>query len=241
MSGPGPSKYKVQQASLKFANFEPQKKYQHMASLTAMFDPENESAPGHYGSSQTALLLLDFHSAFIEKAGGRRAAMALQVAAKMRIWAKSRGIHIIHCLIDFNATPHATCKDAQRLLSGAETMRLGGAGEPSELLTGAEDDATFTRKLGYVSARKSPGLDDFLRKNGIRSLILAGLSTSGCVMRTALAATDAEYVVTAISDACADRDEDLHDVVLGKILKNRGYVVTAVEFQEGFVEATIGR
>jgi nicotinamidase-related amidase len=66
-------------------------------------------------------------------------------------------------------------------------------GEPQELMEGGDDmDVTFKRRPGYVSALKSPGLEDFLREKGIQSLFLAGLSTSGCVLRTALAAGDAD-------------------------------------------------
>jgi nicotinamidase-related amidase len=56
-------------------------------------------------------------------------------------------------------------------------------------------------------------------------------------MRTAVTAGDAEYVVTVLSDGCADRDQAVHDIVVGKLLNNRGYVVTAAEFQKGFEES----
>ena len=55
-------------------------------------------------------------------------------------------------------------------------------------------------------------------------------------MRTAIVASDAQYVVSVISDGCADSVEGLHDIVVGKLL-NRGYVATAAEFQEGFAKA----
>ena len=175
-----------------------------MTTLAAMFDPADASTPGHYGPSQTALLLLDFHSMFVNQLGGLKASAALQVAAKMRTWAKSQGIQVIHGLVDVNATPFPSCKGAERLGGLLASMKSSGGEEPAELLEGGGDDVTFTRRPGYVSALKSPGLDDFLRQKGIKSLVLAGLSTSGCVMRTAVTASDAEYVVSVISDACAD-------------------------------------
>jgi nicotinamidase-related amidase len=57
----------------------------------------------------------------------------------------------------------------------------------------------------------------------------------------AITACDEEYVVTVISDGCADPVEGVHDFMLGKILNNSGYVNTAVEFQEGFAKATDGK
>jgi nicotinamidase-related amidase len=165
---------------------------------------------------------------------------ALKVAAEMKAWAKSKGIKVIHALIDINTTPFETCKDAARLSAIVTAMGQDGGTECPELLEDAADEVTFTRRPGYVSALKSPGLEDFLQKNGIKSLLLAGFSTSGCVTRTALRACDEEYVVSTIADACADPDEELHRIMLEKVLNNRGYVATASEIQKGFEEASGG-
>ncbi|KAF2815459.1 Isochorismatase hydrolase [Mytilinidion resinicola] len=212
-----------------------------MTTLTATFNPADKSTPGHYGASQTALLLLDFHSLFVQKAAGPAGAAALETAAHMRTWAKSQGIQVIHCLVDVNAKPFPTCKDPERLAAFAAAMKSGGAEEPAELLGGGGDEATFLRVPGHVSALKSPGLSDYLEKKGLKSLILMGLSTSGCVMRTAVMAGDAEYVVTVISDGCADPMQEVHDIMIGKVLANRGYVTTAAEFQEGFAKSAGGQ
>ncbi|KAI2633592.1 Isochorismatase hydrolase [Hypomontagnella submonticulosa] len=206
--------------------------------LEAMFNPADITTPGHYGPSQTALLLLDFHTMLVRKVGGPKAVAALETAAKVRAWAKSQGIQVIHCLIDFEDTPFPTCMGADKLGQMVAMAKADGGEEAIELSEGGSDgEVTFTRKPGHVSALKSPGLEDFLKQKGVTSLVLTGLSTSGCVMRTAVAATDAEYVVTVISDGCADPAEDVHEVMVGKVLSSRGYVVTAAEFQEGFTKA----
>ncbi|KAI9689749.1 MAG: hypothetical protein M1822_009631 [Bathelium mastoideum] len=210
-----------------------------MSSPKAASNPADPSTPDHYGPSQTALLLLDFHSTFIQQAGGSDAPAALETAAKMRTWAKSQRIHVIHCLVDTNATPFPTCKDAERLVAVITALKSnGGAEEDARLHEGGSDgDIIFTRTPGFVSALKSPGLDDYLQQKNIKSLVLAGLSTSGCVMRTAFAATDAEYVVSVISDGCADRSDGVHDMVMEKILNGRAHVTTAIEFQDAFTKA----
>jgi nicotinamidase-related amidase len=213
-----------------------------MATLAARFNPEDKTTPGHCGPSQTALLLPDFRSLFVQRIGGPEASAALEVGAKMRTWTKSQSIQVIPARIDIHAVPFPACKYAEGLAGIAATMKSSGSEEPAELLEGRlGDDVTFTRILGHVSALKSPGLDDFLQRKGIKSLVLTRLSTSGCVGRTAITACRAEYVVTVISDGCADPVEGVHDFMLGKILKNRGYVITAAEFQEGFAKATCGR
>lgn len=204
---------------------------------SALFDPADPGTPGYYPPAQTALLLLDFHEMILEKASGPGGSAALKVAASLRSWAKSHGIQVIHCLIDVHGTPHPTCKGAaQRGAMIAAAAQHGGQ-EPAELTTNpADDEVTFTRRPGHVSALKSPGLEEHLQSNGIKSLCLAGLSTSGCALRTALAACDAEYVVTVVSDGCADGREGLHDPAL-RAVEMMGYVATAAELREGYMKA----
>ncbi|KAL7904137.1 Isochorismatase-like protein [Trichoderma velutinum] len=207
-----------------------------MTDSNSVFNLADQTTPGGYETSQTALLLIDFHARFVDKAGGPRAPAALQVASRMRTWAKSQGIQVIQCLLDVNATPFPTFKGVQRYASVMEVMRTtgGGAEVPAVLLESVSDEITFTRRPGHGSAFYSPGLDGFLKRKGIRSLILTGLPTSGSVARTAFAACDAEYVVTVISDACADPQEGIHDMMLENVLGARGWVTTSATFQEGF-------
>ncbi|KAI5458820.1 Isochorismatase-like protein [Mariannaea sp. PMI_226] len=196
------------------------------------------SSPFSYNGSTTALLLLDFHSLLVDVVGGAKAAAAVSVAANMRTWAKSQGITVIHALIDIDDTPFPTCKDAKRILEFAAAMKKSGAEESPQLGQSLDDnEVMFKRKPGYVSALKSPGIEEFLAKKGIKSLIMTGLSTSGCVLRTAYPAADAEFVVSVISDACADRDEEVHELVLKKLLPSRAHVGSASQFQQEYENA----
>ncbi|KPM35477.1 hypothetical protein AK830_g11106 [Neonectria ditissima] len=209
-----------------------------MADLKATFNAADPSTPGHYGPSQTALLLLDFHTMFVEKLGGPKATAALVAAAQLRTWAKARGILVVHALVDVDATPSPTLKGAERFNSVVGVMKSEGAGEHEELLRHVdESDLTFTRTPGRVSALSSPGLSDALQQRNIKSLILTGLSTSGCVLRTTIPATEAGFVVTVISDACADRKQNVHDVAVEDIFPMTAHVTTATEFQEGYKNA----
>jgi nicotinamidase-related amidase len=71
--------------------------------------------------------------------------------------------------------------------------------------------------------------------------VLTGLSTSGCVLRTACAACDAEFVTTVISDGCADPMEGVHDLLVAKVLGNRSFVVSTKEFDVQFLIARWAR
>lgn len=204
-----------------------------MACTTSIPVSTGPADPGFYPPSQTALLLLDFHGMFLQHAGPS-ANSAVITAAKMRKWATSRGILIIHALIDTSKSPFGTCRDANRYKTIVAAMVSSGTSdEPVSLIDRAgADESTFVRRPGHISALKSPGLMEFLHKKGIKSLILTGLSTSGCVLRTALQATDEEFVVTVVRDGCTDADGELHEVLMRKLLSSRGYVINAAEVRD---------
>jgi nicotinamidase-related amidase len=196
----------------------------------------DKSSHGAYKPSETALLLLDWYSLFVEKVAGPTAIPALDVAVQLRKWAKVQGITVIHCLINSNGTPFPACKGVERFQGLLEIMKATADPEPAELRPD-DKEPTFYRVPGHISALKSPGLLDFLKEKGIKSVVITGLSTSGCVLRTAVTATDAEFATTVISDGCADSDAELHKVIMEKIIPSRGHVKSFAEFKEGFEES----
>jgi nicotinamidase-related amidase len=199
------------------------------------FDAKDASTPGFYKPTETALLLLDFHSLFVERVAGAKAESALAAAAKVTNWARSLGFTVVHGLIDSTAQPLDTTKNPQRLNGILAIMKAGGAEESPILMEGAPaGEKTFFRRPGYISALSSPGIKEFLQEQGIKSLIITGLSTSGCVLRTTIPATDLDYIVTVLSDACADSDDDLHNTLVEKVLPSRAYVTTSQEFMDGY-------
>ncbi|KAK1518563.1 hypothetical protein CABS01_06097 [Colletotrichum abscissum] len=74
----------------------------------------NPSSPNAYGPSETALLLLDWYSLFVESRAGSGAGAALDIAIQFRKWAKLQGIAVMHCLIDTHGTPTAHPSRLQR-------------------------------------------------------------------------------------------------------------------------------
>jgi len=198
-------------------------------------DPE-PSTPAAYEPSQTALLLLDFHVGIIQRFPDSTALSAVHMTAQLRHWARAFGIIVIHALVNPTQSPAPTTKGAEKLSSiVADMVASGGVAEPAELVERRDDwDLTFTRAPGVVSALQSPGLMDCLRARGIKSLVLCGLSTSGAVLRTAMPATDAGFVVTVVEDGCADPQQDVHEMVMGKLLPSRAWVVTHDQWRKGY-------
>ena len=81
-------------------------------------------------------------------------------------------------------------------------------------------------------AFSTTNLDDRMKKLGIDTLVLMGIYTSGAVMSTLRWAADINYKLYLISDCCADRDPDLHKVLLEKVFYHQSKVIPAKEFLE---------
>jgi nicotinamidase-related amidase len=83
-----------------------------------------------------------------------------------------------------------------------------------------------------ISAFTGTDLEMILRAREIETLVLFGIATSGVVLSTLLAAVDADYRAVIVKDCCADRDCEVHSVLVEKFFPQRGTVVTAAELLE---------
>lgn len=83
-----------------------------------------------------------------------------------------------------------------------------------------------------AGAFSTTGLDVMLREKGIDTLILMGVATSGCVLSTMRWATDINYKVAVIADACSDRDPEVHKVLTEKVFPRQGTVLMAQQFMQ---------
>lgn len=81
-----------------------------------------------------------------------------------------------------------------------------------------------------VSAFAGSDLDVVLRAQDIDHLVLSGIATSGVVLSTLRYAADLDYRLTVLSDCCADGDDEVHRVLLGKVFPRQANVLTAEEW-----------
>lgn len=72
-------------------------------------------------------------------------------------------------------------------------------------------------------------LDLQLRRRGIDTIILTGVSTSNGVYATALSAYHRAFQVLVVQDACADRDAENHTYFFEKLFSRIGWVTTSQE------------
>lgn len=205
----------------------------------AVFDATKASSPLSVSAAHTALLLMDYQNLIIPAAGDA-GSQIISTAKQMRDWALSRSIPVYHCLIDTKsgAKPITSSKLADRWSTYAEKIaakpKLGD--ETSELSPPADSELekTFTRRPGFISVLLSDGLGDELKRRKVRSLIVSGLSTSGCVLSTVRAANDDGYVVTVVEDACADPVPGMHKMLMEHALATTAHVTTAQELRNAW-------
>ena len=100
-------------------------------------------------------------------------------------------------------------------------------------------DARIAPEAGDIVVRKvrigaasTTDLYERLRERGIDTLILSGISTSGVVLSTLTDAADRDYRVIVLSDGVADRDQEVHRVLLEKVFPMRSYVIDIAELRE---------
>ena len=82
-----------------------------------------------------------------------------------------------------------------------------------------------------VSAFAGSDLEIVLRSMGITHLLLTGIATSGVVLSTLREAADKDYALTVISDCCADRDDEVHRVLLTKVFIRQAEVIKLEEWK----------
>ena len=115
----------------------------------------------------------------------------------------------------------AMLKDSGRLREGTPGAEIHARVAPEK------GDIVVTKRR--VGAFSTTDLEPILRANGIATLAMFGIATSG-VLSTVRWAADMDYPMIVVSDACADMDSDVHRVLTEKILPTQATVVTAQEF-----------
>jgi nicotinamidase-related amidase len=182
----------------------------------------------HIDPKRTALLVMDLHADVIAMLGAEAAAFTERVAPVIDA-ARTAGAAIIYIVVGFRpGYPEVSPNNAifSALAGSGRFQGVPGADIPGPL---APRDGDLVVVKHRVSAFHGTDLDLILRAKGIDSLLLTGIATSGVVLSTVCHAADADYRCTIVRDCCADRDEEVHRVLLDKALMRRATVVTAAE------------
>jgi nicotinamidase-related amidase len=174
----------------------------------------------------TALLLMDLQPAILARCPSDE---VLANAIALREAAREDGALVGWVHVSLTPEEAAAVPASNRVFAGMKD-RLGGDPAQSEVdprLGPGEGEPVF-RKV-RVGAFSTTDLDERLRERGIDTLVLAGISTSGVVLSTVRDAADKDYRIVVVADACSDLDEEVHRVLVEKVLPRQAEVVTTAE------------
>nr|WP_274433344.1 isochorismatase family cysteine hydrolase [Alicyclobacillus sp. ALC3] len=90
-----------------------------------------------------------------------------------------------------------------------------------------------------VSAFSGSDLEVILRAQGIDTLVLCGIATSGVVLSTLREAADKDYRITVLADACLDADPEVHRVLTEKVFPRQADVLSAADWIKGLASSNL--
>jgi nicotinamidase-related amidase len=175
----------------------------------------------------TALLVMDVQDGIVERVGDP--AVLGHVAAAIAA-ARAAQLRVIYVKIGFRpGYPEVSTRNRSfSAISGSGQFVEGDSSRVHEAVKPEAGDVVVTKRR--VSAFAGSDLDVVLRAGRIGSLVLTGFATSGVVLSTLRQAADLDFELTVLSDACADRDEEVHRVLTEKVFPRQALVTTVAEW-----------
>jgi len=174
----------------------------------------------------TALLVMDIQVATVKMI--KESASFFNAMTRVTQTARNRKIPIIYVVGKFRKGYPDVSPDNKTFLmlkSGNRNIDMEEATKIDASVEPLPDDIIVIKKR--VSAFTGSDLEVVLRSMGIKHLILSGIFTSGVVLSTLREAADKDYVITVLSDCCADMDEEVHRVLTTKVFSRQAEVVTS--------------
>ena len=174
--------------------------------------------PYRFEPRSTALLVIDMQRDFVEPGGfgealgndvGRLSAIVPTVRALLD-WARRHAITVLHTR-EGHRPDLADCPPAKQR-RGDPALRIGAKGPMGRILVDGEPGNDIVPALAPLAGEPvivKPGkgafwatpLDEMLRWRGVTHLVLAGVTTEGCVQMTMREANDRGYDCLLIEDA----------------------------------------
>jgi len=105
----------------------------------------------------------------------------------------------------------ALARTALGLRSGL-VVNLGRGQTPYPQLAEALGDHPIIYRGGEYNALDNPEVENAVKRTGRRRLAIAGISTDGCVIQTALGALRRGYTVALVEDATAGLTREAHEI-----------------------------
>ena len=177
----------------------------------------------------TALLLIDLQNGIVgnpqlaPRSGSDVLAKAIPTAEKFR--AAGALVVLVHVRFarDYSDMPSRSVD---------QPMQLPADGLPdawSELVPGLEGPGDLKVLKRQWGAFYGTDLDLQLRRRGIKTIVLGGISTNFGVESTARSAWEHGYAVEIVEDLCAGPSDEAHNFAVGTIFPRISHVIESTE------------
>lgn len=179
--------------------------------------------------SRPALLMIDFCQAYFEPGNALYAEVdaALESALRVRAAARAAGVPVILT----NVVYHPSGLDGGRFFEKALPLKNFIKGSPMGAwgpgLEPFEDELVVSKQ--YPSAFFGTSLASTLTAAGVDSVILTGLTTSGCIRASCIDAMSHGFRTAVVAEGCGDRHAAPHEANLFDMNAKYADVVSEAE------------
>ncbi|MEY8761076.1 cysteine hydrolase family protein [Chryseobacterium tongliaoense] len=177
-------------------------------------------------SKKTALLVMDLQNSILQNIEDTKP--LLDNVSKAIAHARAKEIPVIYVIVSFRAgVPEISNRN--KIFSGIGNKEMWTPEfvkqweEIHADVKPQNNDIMVTKRR--ISAFAGSDLEIVLRGLNIEHLVLSGVSTSGVVLSTLREAADKDFELTVLSDCCADRDAEVHQVLKAKIFPMQAEVI----------------
>lgn len=176
-----------------------------------------------------AVLVVDIATAYLDPASPLYAGVEEAVASAARVVgaARAAGVPVVHTKVVI-ARGGADAGHFWRKVPSLKVFEEGSPlAEPDPAVAPLPGEVVVTKQ--YASAFFGTSLATTLRTMGVDTVVLVGLTTSGCIRASAVDALQHGFVPVVVADAVGDRDRRPHEANLLDLAAKYADVVTEAE------------
>jgi nicotinamidase-related amidase len=172
-------------------------------------------------AAKTALLVMDAQMGIIDRIGTPDLVERLKATSA---GARRAGVKVIYVTIRFRpGAPEVSRRNAAFASMGSRYIEGDHTFDVHAEIAPQEGDIMVVKRR--VSAFAGSDLEMVLRAQAVETIVLTGVATSGVVLSTLRQAADLDYRIVVLEDCCADRDPEVHEVLMHKLFPRQAEVL----------------
>ncbi len=179
--------------------------------------------------ARPVLLLIDFARAYFDPMSPLYAGVetARASAARLHAAARATGVPAIFTRVEYSADGHEGGVFYRKIAALKSFVTGNPLGEFTAELAPLPGDTVITKY--FPSAFFGTGLAETLHAQGVDTIVITGLSTSGCVRASAVDALCHGFITLIVTDAVGDRDAGVHAANLFDLAAKTAELITEAQ------------